>query len=137
MRIANRYLVFKLTRNRHMKVLCHFGLFFRKPNVKTKAEWVVFLKFEYICAYVWHNWELPTVILFLNKQEIDIWKSFVASASSLENQMRKQRQSWVVFLKFEYIWMGKCDKMQTIFSSFEIEQNKHRGVHCISEGCCC
>ena len=31
-----------------MKVLCHFGLFFRKPNVKTKAEWVVFLKFEYI-----------------------------------------------------------------------------------------
>jgi len=43
-----------------MKVLCCFGLFFGKPNEKTKAE-------------------------------------------------------WVVFLKFEYIWMRKCDKMQTIF----------------------
>ena len=31
-----------------MKVLCRFGLFFGNPNEKTKAEWVVFLKFEYI-----------------------------------------------------------------------------------------
>ena len=50
-----------------MKVLRCFGLFFGKPNEKTKAE-------------------------------------------------------WVVFLKFEYIWMGKCDKMQTIFSSFELSK---------------
>jgi hypothetical protein len=31
-----------------MKVLCRFGLFFGKPNEKTRAEWVGFLKFEYI-----------------------------------------------------------------------------------------
>jgi hypothetical protein len=64
-----------------MKVLCCFGLFFGKPNEKTKAE-------------------------------------------------------WVGFLKFEYISMRKCDKMQTIFSSFKIERSKHIGVHCRSEGCC-
>ena len=31
-----------------MKVLCRVSLFVGKPNEKTKAEWVVFLKFEYI-----------------------------------------------------------------------------------------
>jgi hypothetical protein len=45
-----------------------------------------------------NNWELPTVILFLNLQEIDIWKSYVTLASSSENQMWKQRQSGWFFL---------------------------------------
>ena len=38
-----------------MKILCCFGLFFGKPNEKTKAEWVGFLKFEYIWMRKWQD----------------------------------------------------------------------------------
>jgi len=60
-----------------------------------------------------NNWEVPTVILFLNKQEIDICESSVASASSSENWMRKQRQSWWGFLNlniFECVSVTRCQR---------------------------
>ncbi len=56
---------------------------------------------------------MPTVILFLNKQEIDICKSSVASASSSENRMRKQRQSGWGFFNlniFECVSVTRCKR---------------------------
>ena len=56
---------------------------------------------------------MPTVILFLNKREIDISKSSVASASSSENRMRKQRQSGWGFLNlniFECVSVTRCKR---------------------------
>jgi hypothetical protein len=47
---------------------------------------------------------VSTIILFLNKQEIDICKSSVASASSSENRMRKQRQLNI----FECVSVTRC-----------------------------
>ena len=71
-----------------------------KPRVKTvfkKRQEIKGRTFRSSVFYL-NIWELPTVILFLNLQEIDIWKSYVTSASSSENQMSKQRQSGWFFL---------------------------------------
>ncbi len=81
----------KTTNVSHMNV--HFSV---DCNLKKRQE-IKGRKFSSSVFYL-NNWELPTVILFSNKQEIDIWKSYVTSASSSENQMWKQRQSGWFFL---------------------------------------
>ena len=59
------------------------------------------------------NTTMQTVILFSNIQEIDIWKSYVASNSSSENWTRKQRQNGWGFLNlnlFEYVIVTRCKR---------------------------
>ena len=107
-----------------------YTVIFKKKHKKSRAGHLGVLK------KMLNNWELRTVILFLNKQEIDICKSSVHFGLFFGKPNEKTKAEWVGFLQLEYIWMRKCDKMQTIFSSFKIEQNKHSGVHCRSEGCC-
>ena len=96
----------KTTNVSHMNV--HFSV---DCNLKKRQE-IKGRKFSSSVFYL-NNWELPTVILFLNKQEIDIWKSYVASASLSENQMRKQRQSGWFFLNlniFECVSVTRCKR---------------------------
>ena len=59
------------------------------------------------------NSTMQTVISFSNIQEIDIWKSYVASNSSSENWTRKQRQSGWGFLNlnlFECVIVTRCKR---------------------------
>ena len=66
--IANRYLIFKYTRNRHMKVLCCFNLFFGKLDKKAEAEWVGFLKFESI--WMCNRDKMQTIFLSFKIEKI-------------------------------------------------------------------
>ena len=57
------------------------------------------------------NSTMQIVISFSNIQEIDTWKSYVASNSSSENWTRKQRQSGWGFLNlnlFECVIVTRC-----------------------------
>jgi hypothetical protein len=59
------------------------------------------------------NSTMQTDILFSNIQEIDIWKSYVASNSSSENWTRKQRQNGWGFLNlnlFECVIVTRCKR---------------------------